>query len=61
MAHTPLKEADTWFTSQRLGQKILSNLVKVMSKKAGFVNKITNHSARKRLVQKLRDSGVEGQ
>ena len=60
IAHTPLKEADTWFTSQRVGQKKLSNLVKVMSQKAGFEKKLTNHSARKRLVQKLRDSGVEG-
>ena len=39
IAHTPLKEADTWFISQRVGQKKLSNLVKVMSQKAGFEEK----------------------
>lgn len=38
ISHTPLKEADS--ISQRVGQIKLSNLVKVMSQKAGFEKKI---------------------
>ena len=39
IAHIPLKEADTWFISQRVGQKKLSNFITVMSQEAGFERK----------------------
>ena len=57
----PLKHKDDqWYLNQRVGEKKFGGLLKVMAQKAELdSNKnITNHSARKHLVQKLRDSNV---
>ena len=51
-----------WFLRQKVGQKKLSSIVKTMKEKASLdPNKpITNHSARKYLVEKLRTNNIEG-
>lgn len=54
---TPLSnENDQWFLSQRMGLKKIAITMKSMAQKAGIERRLTNHSARKHLVQKLRDS-----
>ena len=53
-------ENDKWFINQRVGRKKLSKMMKQMQI-TGELNpakRLTNHSARKHLVQKLRDSDV---
>ena len=52
---------DRWFISQPVGVNKLSSLMATMAKNAGLDRhkKITNHSARKYLVQTLRDQNVE--
>ncbi len=52
---------DTWFRGQRVGMKKISQIMKTMATGADLPKekKLTNTSARKRLVQKLRDSGIE--
>ena len=53
-------ENDKWFINQHVGQKKLSKMMKQMQI-TGELNpakRLTNHSARKHLVQKLRDSDV---
>jgi hypothetical protein len=52
-------KTDQWFLRQRIGQKKLATLMKSMSSAAGVDRRLTNHSARKHLVQKLRDSGAK--
>lgn len=54
------QDTDIWFMKQRIGTRKLGALLKTMATKAGLeVNKkLTNHSARKHLVQKLRDSNI---
>ena len=47
----------TWFRSQPIGVNKLSSLMKKMSEQAE-IRHLTNHSARKHLVQKLNDAGV---
>ena len=56
--HDPEKEI--WFINQRVGQKKLGKMMKMMQTegKLNPVQRLTNHSARKHLVQKLRDSDV---
>jgi len=55
---TPLCDAnDQWYLRQRVGFKKLANLMKTMCQGAGINKKFTNHSARKHLIQKLRDNG----
>ena len=52
-------DSDQWFLRQRIGVRKLSALMKDMCEKAGLAGKrLTNHSARKHLVQKLRDNNV---
>ena len=56
--HDPEKEI--WFINQRVGQKKLGKMMKMMQTegKLNPAKRLTNHSARKHLVQKLRDSDV---
>lgn len=58
----PLKNqnTDNWYIKQRIGIKKLGGLMKSMATKAGLDpnKRLTNHSARKHLVQKLRDNNV---
>ena len=51
---------DQWFIKQKVGEKKLGNLLKSMAKKGGLNpdKRLTNHSARKHLVHKLRDADV---
>ena len=52
----PSKNA-TWFRAQPIGVNKLAGLMKQMSETAGL-RALTNHSARKHLLQKLNDAGV---
>lgn len=47
----------TWFKRQPIGQNKLSSIMPKMTEAAG-IRRLTNHSARKHLVQKLNDAGV---
>lgn len=47
----------TWFKKQPIGINKLQSLMPKMSEKAG-IRRLTNHSARKHLVQKLSNAGV---
>lgn len=54
-----LQQHHQWFFRQCVGIKKLGSLLKTMATSAGLVDKnISNHSARKHLVQKLRDENV---
>ena len=54
---TPLCDAnDQWYLRQRVGFKKLANLMKTMCQGAGIKKNFTNYSARKHLVQKLRNN-----
>ena len=51
--------SDLWYLKQKVGEKKLASFMKEMASKANFTGKkLTNHSARKHLVQKLRDENV---
>ena len=53
------ERSDLWYFKQTVGEKKLASFMKEMSSKVNFTGKkITNHSARKHLVQKLRDENV---
>jgi len=48
-----------WFKSSTIDQNKLNNLMKTMAEKGGLSSKrLTNHSARKRMIQKLNDSDI---
>ncbi|KAH3818235.1 hypothetical protein DPMN_119836 [Dreissena polymorpha] len=49
-----------WFLRQQLGVNKLGQMLKAMAKDAGFLKhkRITNHSVRKFLVQKLRNANI---
>ena len=48
-----------WFKSAPMGVNKLKSLMKTMAEKAGLDAKnLTNHSGRKRMIQKLNDEGV---
>ena len=48
-----------WFKSSAMGQNRLNGLMKTMAEKGGLSSKrLTNHSARKRMIQKLNDSDI---
>ena len=48
-----------WFKSTPMGVNKIKSLMKTMAEKAGFDAKnLTNHSGRKRMIQKLNDEGV---
>ena len=48
-----------WFKSSAMGQNKLSSLMKTIAEKGGFSSKrLTYHSARKRMIQKLNDSDI---
>ncbi|RUA04261.1 MAG: hypothetical protein DSY43_06765 [Gammaproteobacteria bacterium] len=48
-----------WFKSAPMGVNKLNSLMKTMAKKAGLnAENLTNHSGRKRMIQKLNDRGV---
>ncbi|XP_033731021.1 uncharacterized protein KIAA1958 homolog [Pecten maximus] len=53
-------KSDKWFIQQRIEEKKLGSLMKTMAQKGNLDKdkKLTNHSARKHLVQKLRDANV---
>ena len=52
-------DSDQWFLRQRIGMNKLSSLMKSMCDKAKITNrKLTNHSARKHLVQNLGDNNI---
>jgi len=54
-----LSKSDQWFTKMKIGEKKMGGLLKTMAADASLDSKrLTNHSARKHLVKKLRDSGV---
>ena len=55
-----MKPADQWFKRQPIGVNKISTIMKRMSINAGLPpnKKLTNHSARKHLVQKLSDNNV---
>ncbi|CAG2204141.1 unnamed protein product [Mytilus edulis] len=59
----PLTGAENklWFIRQRLGSKSLASVRKVMKEKDNLDDnkRLTNHSARKYLVQKLKDNNVQ--
>ena len=48
---------EKWFKAQPIGVNRLASLMSSMSKRAG-IRYLTNHSARKHLVQKLSDGGI---
>ncbi|KAH3884644.1 hypothetical protein DPMN_008628 [Dreissena polymorpha] len=52
--------ASQWFLRQQLGVNKLGQMLKAMAKDAGFLKhkRITNHSVRKFLVQKLRNANI---
>ena len=48
-----------WFKSSAMGQNKLNSLMKTMAEKGGLSSeRLTNHSARKRMIQKLNDSDI---
>ena len=48
-----------WFKSSAMGKNKLNSLMKTMAEKGGLASKrLTNHSARKRMIQKLNDSDI---
>lgn len=48
-----------WFKAGPMGSNKLSSLMKTMAEKAGLnAENLTNHSARKRMIQKLNDQDV---
>ena len=50
----------TWYMKMTIGEKKLGSFIKCMAAAAGLESqkRLTNHSTRKHLVQKLRDSGI---
>lgn len=59
----PILEDDidcVWFKKQKVGMRKLGQILKCMAENAGLngSKNLTNHSARKHLVQKLRDSDI---
>jgi hypothetical protein len=50
-------DTDKWYRAQPIGVNKLGSIMSKMSEKAG-IRRLTNHSARKHLVQKLNDAGV---
>jgi len=60
----PLEDSKTniWFLRQKVGERKLSNLMKKVkeSGKLDINKRLTNHIARKYLLQKLRENNVEG-
>ncbi|KAH3753742.1 hypothetical protein DPMN_188391 [Dreissena polymorpha] len=52
--------ASQWFLRQQLGANKLGQMLKAMAKDASFLKhkRITNHSVRKLLVQKLRNANI---
>lgn len=54
------KDTDPWFLRQKVGMKKLGSIMKMMALKGGLDpnKRLTNHSARKHLVQKLRDNNI---
>lgn len=60
IGHSDTKENDIWFKKQKVGDRKLAAMMKTMAVKAGIpAKKLTNHSCRKHLVQKLRDNNIE--
>jgi len=47
----------SWFTAAPMGKDTLGNIAKVLSEKAGFSAKHSNHSGRKTFITNLLDSG----
>ena len=47
-----------WFKASPMGVNKLTPLMKTMAGKTGFERWLTNHSARKRMMQKLNDNNV---
>ena len=47
-----------WFKASSMGVNKLTSLMKTMAGQAGFERRLTNHSVRKRMMQKLNDSNV---
>ena len=60
----PLEDskANIWFLRQKVGERMLAVLMKKMkeSGKLDINKRLTNHSARKFLLQQLRENNVEG-
>jgi hypothetical protein len=60
----PLEDSKTniWFLRQKVGERKLGDLMKKMKEngKLDINKRLTNHSARKYLLQKLREHNVEG-
>ena len=47
-----------WLKASPMVVNTLTSLMKTMAGKAGFERRLTNHSARKRMMQKLNDNNV---
>lgn len=48
----------SWFKAQPLGINMLNSLMKVMSKNVGIEGNVSNHSARKTMIQKLKNNNI---
>ena len=47
-----------WFKASPIGVNKLTSLMKTIAGKAGFERRLTNHSVRKQMMQKLNDNNV---
>ena len=58
--HTKNPTEKPWFKASAMGVNKLNSLMKTTADKAGFDEKrrLTNHSARKTMVQKLNDNNI---
>ena len=58
--HTKNPTEKPWFKASAMGVNKLNSLMKTMADKAGFDEKrrLTNHSARKTMIQKLNDNNI---
>ena len=52
--------SECWFQRMTMGERKIGGLLKVMAADGGLDRnkRLTNHSSRKHLIQKLRDSGI---
>ena len=57
--HTTKNSDKSWFKASEMGVNKLNSLMKTMAEKAGLDNShLTNHSARKRMIQTLNDKDI---
>ncbi|CAH3190070.1 unnamed protein product, partial [Porites lobata] len=57
--HTTKNSNKSWFKANAMGVNKLNSLMKTMAEKSGLDNShLTNHSARKRMIQTLNDKDI---